>query len=591
MIEPGHLARADSELAMIRLPSKYAIPKSPIGFADFAFLMGLFLTFYAVAKVGTGFFASFRPPDVLPSVSLDPRYLAYYAVRSTFRMFIALALSVLFTLSYGYAAAKNKLAEKALIPLLDVLQSVPVLGFLSVTVTAFIALFPGSLLGLECASIFAIFTSQAWNMTFSFYHSLITLPRELDEAAKIFRFSKWRRFISMEVPASMIGLVWNGMMSFGGGWFFVAASEAISVLNKNYTLPGIGSYVALAIQHRNLHALLYAVVTMVIVIVVVDQFFWRPVVAWSEKFRMDKSASASPARSWWLDLLRGAKLPRTIGRHWRSFQDRLPKPKPVVLPTARWKRRAIKTRINGDIVSGVFLGAVAVSGLFFGARFVRTEVSPKEVALAFGLGTLTLLRVIFLLAFSTVVWTPIGVAIGFNPKIARFAQPVVLLCASFPANFVFPAATIIFLKLGLSLNIGAVLLMALGTQWYVLFNSIAGAMAVPNDLREMAANMRLRGWHKWKKLIIPAIFPAWVTGAITASGGAWNASIVAEVVGWGNRTLHADGLGSYIANATEIGDWPRIVLGVTLMCAFVVTINRLVWRRLYNLAETRYRLE
>lgn len=576
---------------MIRLPSKYALPKSPIGLADTALLLGVFLTLYVVAKVGAGFFVAFRPPNVLPSVSLDPGNLPYYAVRSTMRMFIALGISVLFSLGYGYTAAKSKTLEKLLVPLLDVLQSVPVLGFLSVTVTAFVALFRGSLLGLECASIFAIFTGQAWNMTFAFYHSLITLPKELDEAAKVFRFSKWRRFISIEVPASMIGLVWNAMMSFGGGWFFVAASEAISVLNRQYMLPGIGSYVARAVQQRDLHALGMAIVTMIVVIVAVDQLFWRPVVAWAEKFRMDRSAAASQAESWLLDLLRSAKLPRTLNRYWRRLQRRLPKfRRPSVRLPLFNRLPSIKLNVNGDLLVGVFLGGVLMSALYYGSRFVTTEVQFSEIGYALWLGFLTLLRVTALIIFSTIVWTPVGVAIGSNPRLARLAQPLILVFASFPANFIFPAATILFLKLGLSINVGSVILMALGAQWYVLFNTIAGAMAVPNDLREMAVNMRLRGWSKWQKLIIPSIFPAWVTGAITASGGAWNASIVAEVVSWGDKTLRANGLGSYIAHATEVGDWPRIVLGVTLMCTFVVGINRLVWRRLYHLAETRYRL-
>ncbi len=578
---------------MIRLPSKYALPKSPIGMADAALLFGLFLLFYTVAKVGSGFFVAFKPPYITPEVKLDPVNLPYYAIRSTIRMFIGLGLSVIFTLGYGYVAAKYALAEKVLVPLLDVLQSVPVLAFLSVTVTFFISLFPGSLVGLEFACIFAIFTGQAWNMTFSFYHSLITLPKELDEAAKVFRFSKWRRFVSVEVPASMIGLVWNGMMSFGGGWFFVAASEAISVSNRNYTLPGIGSYVASAIAVKNLPALGWAIVTMIVLIVLVDQLFWRPVVAWAEKFRMDKSSASVQAHSWLLDLFRAAQLPRILNRYWRRLQRKLPKFTSPHLPVdSVLVRRHTKSRfrINNDLVFGIALGGMVVGGLVYGARFVNTEVGIRETGYAMWLGLLTFLRVLVLLVFATIVWTPVGVAIGFNPRLARIAQPIVLTCASFPANFLFPAATIIFLKLHIHLNWGAIILMILGAQWYVLFNTIAGAMAVPNDLREMATNMRMGGWARWKKLIIPSIFPAWVTGAITASGGAWNASIVAEVVTWGNKTLHADGLGNYITQATTVGDAPRIVLGVTLMCVYVVSINRLVWRRLYVLAENRYRL-
>jgi NitT/TauT family transport system permease protein len=566
--------------------------KLPFGPADFALLAGLFLLLYAVARVGAGSFVEFRPPAVTPTVTLDTANLPYYAARSTIRMFVALAASLLFTLSYGYACAKSKQAEKLLVPLLDILQSVPVLGFLSVTVTFFIGLFPGSLLGLEFASIFAIFTSQAWNMTFSFYHSLITLPRELDEAASVFHLSKWRRFTAVEVPSSMIGLVWNAMMSFGGGWFFVAASEAISVLNQHYTLPGIGSYVAEAIKAKDLHALGYAVLTMAVVILLVDQLFWRPVVAWSEKFKMERSASAEPPQSWVLDLIRASKLPREFSRWFRRISRKLPKIR-LRLP-AMFKgdgfSRVRRRRFNDDVVFGVLIGALIVIGLVVGFRFIGTEVRGREVLQCVGLGLLTLMRVTVLLVLATLVWTPIGVAIGFNPRLARISQPAVQFLASFPANFVFPVATVVFLRLHISLNWGSILLMALGAQWYILFNTIAGAMSVPSDLREMAQNMGLRGWPLWKKLIIPAIFPAWVTGAVTASGGAWNASIVAEVVDWGDKQLTAAGLGSYITFATGRVDWPRVVLGVTIMCMFVVGINRLFWRRLYVLAETRYRL-
>lgn len=579
---------------MIRraFPPKYALPRSPIGLSDIVILAGLFLLLYGIARVGSGFFVAFKPPVMQPHISLDPANLPYYAARSTLRMFIGLVFSVLFTFGYGYICAKSRRAERVMIPLLDILQSVPVLGFLSVTVTGFIAMFPGSLLGLEMASLFAIFTGQVWNMTFSFYHSLITLPKELDEAATVFQFSKWRRFISVEVPVSMIGLVWNGMMSFGGGWFFVAVTEAITVNNNSYTLPGLGSYVAKAVGEKNLSALLMAILTMILLIVIIDQLFWRPVVAWAEKFRMDKSTANTQASSWVLDLLRSSRLPRVLGRTWRRLQHRLPKFKVRRFSTPhlniRWKRR--KPKFNVDVLYGVCVGMVITGAIGLGVHVISTEVPLHEVASVFGLGFLTFLRVICLLVFASLVWTPIGVAIGFNPKLARIAQPLVLTFASFPANFIFPAATIIFLKTGLSLNAGSIILMILGAQWYVLFNAIAGAMAVPNDLREMASNMRLTGWPLWRKLILPAIFPAWVTGAITASGGAWNASIVSEVVSWGDKTLKADGIGAYIANATTVGDAPRIVLGVSLMCIFVVATNRLVWRRLYSLAETRYRL-
>ncbi len=579
---------------MIRraFPPKYALPRSPLGLADIVILAGLFVLLYGIARVGSGFFVAFKPPVMQPKVSLDPANLPYYAARSTLRMFIGLIFSVLFTFAYGYVCAKSRRAERVMIPLLDILQSVPVLGFLSVTVTGFIAMFPGSLLGLEMASLFAIFTGQVWNMTFSFYHSLITLPKELDEAATVFQFSKWRRFISVEVPVSMLGLVWNGMMSFGGGWFFVAVTEAITVNNKSYTLPGLGSYVAKAVEEKDLKALSFAIVTMILLIVLIDQLFWRPVVAWAEKFRMDKSTASTQASSWVLDLLRSSKLPRILSRFWRRLQHRLPRIR-LRLPRTRAFQlpfRKRKARFNVDVLFGIAIGMVVMSAIAIGVHVVSKEVPAQEVASVFGLSILTFLRVLCLIVFASLVWTPIGVAIGFNPKLAQVAQPLVLIFASFPANFLFPAAAIIFIKTGLTLNAGSIILMILGAQWYVLFNTIAGAMSVPNDLREMAANMQLTGWQLWKKLILPAIFPAWVTGAITASGGAWNASIVSEVVSWGNKTLKADGVGAYIANATKVGDAPRIVLGVSMMCIFVVASNRLFWRRLYALAETRYRL-
>jgi NitT/TauT family transport system permease protein len=505
-------------------------------------------------------------------------------------MFIALFFSTVFTLVYGYVAAHSRRAERVMIPLLDILQSVPILGFLSITVTGFIALFPGSLLGLEAASIFAIFTSQVWNMVFSFYQSLRTVPKELDEAATLYRLSGWQRFTKLEVPSAAIGLVWNGMMSFGGGWFFVAASEAISVLNQDYTLPGIGSYVAAAIASENLPALGWAVLTIAIVILLVDQFFWRPIVAWADKFRLEQSAAAEAPESWMYDLLKAARIPGAIAQALAPVGEAInrilsaltpPRPPRPIEPHRQAKEDRFYT-----IVLLVLIGTLLAIGL----HFILTTVGLGEVFKTFGLGILTLLRVTVLLVFATLIWTPIGVAIGFNPKLARLLQPVVQFLASFPANFIFPFATLFFIRTNISIDWGSILLMALGAQWYILFNSISGAMSIPTDLREMAADVGLKGWKRWQKLIIPGIFSAWVTGGVTASGGAWNASIVSEIVAWGQTTLSATGLGTYIANATATGDWSRIVLGIGTMSLFVVGLNRLFWRRLYHLAETKYHL-
>ncbi|MFQ3648547.1 MAG: ABC transporter permease subunit [Anaerolineae bacterium] len=556
--------------------------------ADVAVLLGVFALLYFIAQVGSGAFVTFEPPRDVPQINLDPANLPYYGARSTLRMFIALAASLIFTFVYGYIAAKSRRAERVMIPLLDILQSVPVLGFLSITVTGFIALFPGSLLGLEMASIFAIFTGQVWNMTFSFYHLLKSLPRELDEAATLYRLPRWQRFFRLEAPAATIGLLWNAMMSFGGGWFFVAASEAISVLNQEYTLPGIGSYVASAIAAEDLGALALAILTMAVIIVLVDQLFWRPLVAWADKFKLERSAAAQAPQSWVLDILRASRIPSLLAAIFEPLGEALNNL--FTRSAAARPARGGAPRPAADRIYSVVLGLIVLGLIGLSLDFILREIGLAEVFQAILMGFATFLRVLVLLVFSTLVWVPVGVAIGFNPRLSRLAQPVVQLLASFPANFLFPFATLFFIRAGIDLDWGGILLMSLGAQWYVLFNTIAGAMSIPTDLREMARNMGLRGWQLWRSLIIPGIFGAWVTGGITATGGAWNASIVAEIVSWGSTTLRAYGLGEYISVATEVGDWPRIVLGVGLMCVFVVGLNRLVWRRLYDLAERRFRL-
>jgi NitT/TauT family transport system permease protein len=574
---------------MTRLPSPEALRRNAFGLPDLAVILGVLALLALIAHVGAGAMVSFQPPDVSPKVSLDPRNLPDYAARSVLRMFLALGFSTVFTLLYGSLAAHNRLAARLLVPLLDVLQSVPVLGFLSITVTGFIALFPGSLLGLEAASIFAIFTSQVWNMTFSFYQSLRTVPKELSEAANLYRLSRWQRFSRLELPSAAIPLIWNGMMSFGGGWFFLAASEAISVLNQNYTLPGIGSYVAAAVAARDLPVLAWAILTMTLVILLVDQLFWRPLVAWSSRFRLEQSASGEVPESWVYDLLIAARVPRLLGEALAPSFASLDRLMSLLLgvaddPSTEPSPPGRETLFN--------LGLLVVIGglLAWLLRFILSTVGVAEVATAFALGLRTLVRVLLLLVAATLIWTPIGVAIGFSPRLARLLQPLVQFLASFPANFIFPFATVFFLRAQVSLGWGSILLMALGAQWYILFNSIAGAQTIPGDLREMAEALGLKGIERWRTLIIPGIFSAWVTGGVTACGGAWNASIVSEVVHWGHTTLKAEGLGAYIAAATTDGDWPRIALGIGMMSLFVVGVNQVLWRRLYNLAESRYHL-
>jgi NitT/TauT family transport system permease protein len=549
----------------------------------FVSVVGLLAT---VGWLGHGLWAPFTP-EVRPVVNLSPWHLPYYAARSLLRMFAALGASLVFTLVVATWAAKSTRAARLILTALDILQSVPVLGFLSATVTFFVALVPGHVLGLELASIFAIFVSQVWNLTFAFYHVLITLPREQAEALRLYGVSAWQRFTHFELPGGIIPIVWNAMLSFGSSWFFLAASEAITVLNQDLLLPGVGSFMALAARAADVEALGWAMLTMVVLILVVNAAFWRPLVAWAEKFKVEESSAAERPTSRILDVLRRsrllswfeawlARLDEAMDRVWRrAFQSSHTKP---------------RVQRIGDRALTAVLWAMISLLVLRGAAFLVAEATWHEVTWVLALGMLTLLRVIIVVAVAALVWTPIGTWIGMNPRVARFAQPVVQVLASFPANFLFPLFTVLFVRFGLSLEWGGALLMALGAQWYILFNTIAGAMAIPNDLREMTQDLDVRGVARWRALILPAIFPAWVTGALTAAGGAWNASIVAEVVAWGDTRLTATGLGAYITDATRAGDWPRIVLGVAVMSAYVVAVNRLVWRRLERLAAVRYSL-
>ncbi|MFJ6567811.1 ABC transporter permease [Streptomyces sp. NPDC091292] len=560
-----------------------------LSWVDLVIAAAVLVLIYVVLRVGQGTTVSFSPTQNV-KVDTDPSQLPYDAARSLLRMFAALAASIVFTFGYAYAAARSRRLERILIPALDILQSVPVLGFLTVAVTGFIALFPGSMLGLECASIFAIFTSQAWNMTFGFYYALTSLPRELDELSRSFRFTRWMRFWKVEVPAGMIGLVWNGMMSFGGGWFFLVASEAISVNNQEYTLPGVGSYAGAAITEGDLGKVGWAILTMAVMVTGVNFLFWRPLTAWAERFKNEQSEAGEIQRSFVLDFLRRSHWPQIAGGVLRPVGRTLSRAGRVFgvddqpLTVHRTRQR------TGDVVFTVVAGGLILWGLADLAGYLNDRTGLGVFGEPLLLGLATLARVLVLVAVATLVWVPIGVKIGFSPRLTRVAQPVVQILASFPANFLFPLAVWFFLRTGLSINIGGILLMALGAQWYILFNTIAGAMAIPTDLREAMDDLGVTGWQRWRRLIIPGIFPAYVTGGITASGGAWNASIVSEVVTFGGTTLTATGLGAYIAQATAAGDFPRLIAGVAVMSLYVVALNRLLWRRLYRLAEARYSL-
>jgi len=570
--------------------------KRGFSWVDLVVLLGVFGLLWTILHFGSGMVTHFNENETL-EVSTDIRNIPYYAGRTLLRMWIAFGFSLLFTFSAGYAAAKNPVARAVILPVMDILQSVPVLGFLSITVTGFMALFPGSLLGVECASIFAIFTGQVWNMAFGFYHSLVTIPKDLQEAATNFRLSRWQRFGTLEVPSSMHSLIWNSMMSFGGGWFFVAQSEAITVLNKNIKLPGLGSYMATAVDKGDNVAALWAIVAMLAIILASDQLVWRPLLAWADKFKMELVESADAPESWLYSFLRRAYLFDWIDeRILQPLSDVLVRFRKGVDSLGQFPTKARKAagwwvpRLVGAII-GIWILYQMVLGILAAVAALYDHVSWHHFLHICILGLYTMGRVAFMTVFATLIWTPIGVWIGSRPEIARFAQPFAQIAASFPVNMTFPFVVGFFVATHISINWGSIFLIAMGTQWYILFNVIAGAMAIPSDLKEAAKTYGLRGWPVWRTLILPAIFPFWVTGACTAAGGAWNASIVAELATWGNTTLKADGLGAYIAEVTQKGDVPMIICSIAVMCIFVVTTNKLVWRRLYDYAEKRFHLD
>jgi NitT/TauT family transport system permease protein len=549
-------------------------------------VLGVVILLGSGAKQMTAPFALTNPN----SISLSPSALPMYAVRTTLRMLAALLASLIFSLSYATVAAKSRRAEVVLIPVLDVLQSVPILGYLSFTVVFFVSLFPGNALGPELAAIFAIFTSQAWNMTFSFYQSLRIIPIDLEEASRSFRLSSWQRFWALEVPFAMPGLVWNMMMSMSGGWFFVVASEAISVGKIQIALPGIGSYVALAIQNRNLHAVGWAILAMTMTILAYDQLMFRPIVAWSDKFRSELTASPIVPKSWVLDLFRRATLMRLIGE-----------------PVGLGFRIALRTRLRpprasdaieaplipSRVIDYIWYALVIAVAIWSSAKVIQMTVphlSLSDVGTAFIDGLITMVRVAILIVLASAIWVPVGVIVGLRPRLTQFIQPLAQFLAAFPANLLFPIAVFLIVRYSLSPNIWLSPLMILGTQWYILFNVIAGASAFPGDFREAAATFHIRGWKWWREVMLPAIFPYYITGAITASGGAWNASVVSEAVSWGHTNLTARGLGAYIAQMTSAGDFSRLALGIAVMSMFVIVTNRLIWRPLYAVAENRPRL-
>ncbi|ARK48111.1 ABC transporter permease subunit [Burkholderia pseudomallei] len=550
-----------------------------------------------IAMAAIGFHETMAPIATLETqrISLDPANLPEYALRTTLRMLAAMVAALAFTLVYGTLAAKSRRAGMVLVPILDILQSVPVLGYISFTVTFFLALIPSRVLGAELAAIFAIFTSQAWNMTFSFYQSLRTVPRDLDEVSRGFHLTAWQRFWKLEVPFSMPGLIWNMMMSMSGGWFFVVASEAITVGNHTITLPGIGAYLAQAIVEKNLGAVGWVILAMTVVILAYDQLLFRPLVAWADKFRMETTSSGNAPESWLLDLVRRTRLIHQllVPAGWcfarlARIPLRVPSLDAVRFSMPRVEKKASRAADIAWAIA-VIVGTVYVVWRVF--AYVSTGVTLAEVGHVFVLGLITLLRVALLIAIASLVWVPIGVWIGLRPAIAEKVQPLAQFLAAFPANLLFPVFVIVIARFRLNADIWLSPLIVLGTQWYILFNVIAGATAYPNDYREAATNFRIRGWQWWRQAILPGIFPYYVTGAITASGGAWNASIVSEFVQWGDTKIEAHGLGAYIAQTTAAGDYPKIILGIAVMSLFVTLFNRLLWRPLYAYAEAKLRLD
>ncbi len=560
-------------------------------FYDLIVFLAVGALFVAVAHGSKSMHQSLAGLQINP-VSLDPKNLPQYALLTTLRMFAALGFSLLFTFLVAPLAAKSKKAERLIIPALDILQSVPVLGFLTFTVVFFMNLFPGSEWGAELAAIFAIFTSQAWNMTFSFYQSLKTTPRDLEEAARQFRLSPWLRFWKLEAPFGTPGLVWNMMMSMSGGWFFVVASEAISVGDTKITLPGIGAYLSVAIDQQNLGAVAWAVLAMGVVIVLYDQLLFRPIVAWSDKFRVELVAAQAQPKSWVLDLIRRAQLVSVISEivsgilqffsgNFSFLSNRIPEAPKVGNRAGR----------IADWAWNIALLALAGWAAWSVVSYVRATLGLADFEEAIGDGFITFFRVVILIAVASLIWVPIGVYIGLRPALAERVQPVAQFLAAFPANVLFPFVVAGIATFHLNPDIWLSPLIVLGTQWYILFNVIAGASVFPSDLAEASTLYRVKRWQWWRKVILPGIFPYYVTGALTASGGSWNASIVAEVASWGNTRLEAHGLGAYIAKATSAGDFHRVVLGVGVMSLFVVVVNRALWRRLYALADRRLRLD
>ncbi|MGL5822329.1 MAG: ABC transporter permease [Sarcina sp.] len=535
-----------------------------------------------------------KPSDVGSTISTNIKYIPMYMLKSVGRMLAAYVLSLVFTLIYGHIAAHNEKAEKVMIPILDILQSIPVLSFLPAVLIGLMALFPKDNIGVELASIILIFTSQAWNMTFSFYDTTKRMPNDLKEASEVFKLNKWQKFRTLELPFGVIGLVWNSMMSWAGGWFFLMTCEMFTMNGRTYALPGIGSYLQVAADNDNIKALLWGILSLIVVIVLMDQLIWKPLNVWADKFKMELTQTEVP-HSAILTILRrsvivGFITDKIYGSIVYIFADKLD---PIITKLEEKKQARTGNDTLGVIIKWVIRIIVIIGFIYlaFNASKLIMTLSTKELLSLFPAVGATFLRVLAAQIIALIWTVPVGVAIGLNKKLARIFQPLIQIAASVPATAVFPILLIFLInKIG-GLNIAAVILMLLGTQWYILFNVIAGAMAIPEELKEASKTYGVTGLKKWKILILPAIFPYLVTGMITAAGGCWNASIVSEYVTFGGKTVTTVGLGALISESTASGNFAMLLLATLTMALVVVLLNKLVWKRLYKVAETKFKMD
>ena len=580
------------------MKTPHALARTPVAARAWPFLIDL-----GVGACGVAIFLAILhttaywmgKPLPVAQISHSIGALPAYAFYSMVRMGIAYLLSLVFAITYGYLAAYNPRVEAWMIGVLDILQSIPVLSFLPPVVLAMVALVPRHQLGIEMAVILLIFTSQVWNMAFSFYSSLKSIPREMVETTRIYRYSAWQRFWQLEMPYSAIGLVWNSIVSVAGGWFALMICETFTMGDRSFQLRGLGSYIQSATDSGDIRALLSGIAVVVLIVVATDQLVWRPLIAWSDKFKFEQVESADRATSPILDLLRRSEFLVSLpGRIWSGLEEplyrRMARTKDCRIVHPLDEDQAVRRASAGLWALAAAAICVACWGIAQAALLIRSVTWPELRLLLEGAAA-TYLRVNASLLMSALWTIPVGVAIGLNPRLARIVQPVAQVMASVPASALYPVLLIALIKIGGGIGVGSFALMLLGTQWYILFNVIAGAMSIPSDLKEAAAVYRFTRWQRWTKLILPGIFPFLITGMVTASGGAWNASVMAEYAHVKDRTLETIGLGAQISSATDSGRFPIILLATIFISLIVVTMNRLVWRRLYRLAETRYKLE